>query len=303
MQEEILLELFSIPVGLKKVIKVDDVELYTSDSLTKNFVKALSESEILQAFSDKINSLVNDGRVVPCYINRGITKVFLWKFLTKGLEHKYGSSLAFFSSKSNAVYVLIDNNISYFGFISNDFLSKLIIHELAHMSSFNDWNGFSKLFSTELTTFYSNYYQELFKLSDIDKEEVSNYVLDIIKIRKNGVSVDVKKHMSRVESFLDFLKKKYNIKAEDFDRIKSKYIHIYKLVLFVDRDKAFIQELVKNKEIIIPFVKAYRKSFGIDILSRSTPFQEIYEPSEVICEYCEETAPKEKVLKMLSLIK
>lgn len=303
MQERMLLELFSIPIGLKKVVKVDDIDLYTSDSLIENFVKALSESEILQAFSDKISSLVRSGRVIPCYINRGIIKVFLWKLLERGAEHKYGSSLAFFYTKTNAIYILIDNNTSYLGLISNDFLAKLIIHELAHMASFNDRVNFKKLFYDELSTFYSIYFQELFKISDVDKKYVMNYISDIMMLKRSGVKHDAKKGIAKTESFLDSLKKKYHIPKENFDKIKSKYMYVYKMVLYVDRDIKFMRELLANKEIIIPFARAYRKAFGMNILQEGVPFQEIWEPSEVICQYCEEHAPKEKVLKMLSLIK
>ena len=303
MQEEMLLELFSVPVGLKKVVKVDDVELYTSDSLTKNFLKALLDSEILQTFSEKITSFVNNGKVIPCYINRGIIKVFLWKFLSKGLEHKYGSSLAFFSVSANKVYVIIDNNISYAGFISNDFLAKLIIHELVHMASFSNRPSFLKLFSSELGTFYSNYFNALFKFSDISKEEAIKYVSDLMMLHKSSAKFDTKKSIAMTDSFLDSLQKKHKIPSENFGRIKSKYMYVYKLVLFADRNIDFIRKLVENKEVILPFVKAYRKSFGIDIMKDSVPFQEIIEPSEVICEYSQEAAPREKVLSVLSLVK
>jgi hypothetical protein len=300
MQEEMLTELFSIPVGLKKVVKVDDVDLYTSDSLIKNFKKSISDSVILQVHYDKISSLVDRGRIIPCYINRGIIKVFLWKFLSdRSKSHNYGHVLAFFHHRTNNMYILIDNNINYTGYISNEFLGELVIHESVHMARFENTNSFYKIFSKDLTKFYSHYFKNLFQLSSISDKDVSKYVLDLLLLREKSL----KEMIKITEIFLDSLKKNYEYGDIEFNKLKYNYLYICKFTRITEKTSDFYNELLKYKQIILPFYKAYKSAF--DIPHRNLPFcyQELYEPSEAMCMYCEKVLPKEKISSMFSLIK
>jgi hypothetical protein len=297
MHEEMLTELFSMPVGLKKVVKVDDVDLYTSDSLIKNFNKCVEQSPTLQSFYDKIISLVDRGRIVPCYINRGIVKVFLWKILSnRAATHEYGNCLAFYHHITKNMYVLIDNNISFIGYISNEFLDKLIVHECIHMFRFDNTKAFLNLFSKELTAFYSYYFKNLFQLDKISEKDVFKYISDLSFIR-----LKTKEGIKRTEIFLDSLKKDYEYGDTEFNKLKYNYLSLFKFVKTTPKTQGFYTEVVKYKEIVRPFYRAYKSVF--DIHYKYFCYQEFYEPSEVICVYCEYILPKEKISSMFSLIK
>jgi hypothetical protein len=298
MQEEILTEFFSIPVGLKKTVRVLGVDLYTSDSLNRNFKKSAIESSILQPFSDKINSLVDRERIIPCYINKGIIRVFLWKVLAnRSRNTDLGNTLAFYHSDTGNVYILIDNNISFLGAINDEFLGKLIIHECAHMAGYDDKKGFSNLFLKDLTKFYSYYFKTLFQLKSISDKDVSKYISLLLD------TVRVKEIFDRTGPFLDSLKESSKYDSDDFNKLKSKYLYTLKFAMMTSATTSFFIELLKQKEIILPFYAAYKAVFGI--LSHNLTFrhQELYEPTEVICAYFDVIHPREKISSMFSLIK
>jgi hypothetical protein len=298
MQEEILTEFFSIPVGLKKIVKVSGVDLYTSDSLVKNFKKFTTECPVLQSFSDKINLLVDRGRIIPCYINKGIVKVFLWKILSnRSGSHDLGNTLAFHHSDTGNVYILIDNNISFAGHINDEFLGKLTIHECTHMAGQDNKKGFSNLFLKDLTKFYSYYFKALFELKDISEKDVSKYVSMLL------VSDRVKEILDKTGPFLDSLKESYEYTDDEFNKLKYDYLRVLKFTMTVPPTSNFFTELSKQKEIIITFYSAYKAVFGILSMYLTFRYQELYDPIEVICSYFDVVFPKEKILSMLSLIK
>jgi hypothetical protein len=178
MQEEVLLELFSIPIRLKPTVKVDDVQLYGSGSLDRNYKKAILNSKTASFASDQISKLVDNGRVNLCYLNKGIIRVLLWKVL---VVHPFKSVLAFYSSNTNKVYIIIDNNIGILGHISNKLLGSLTIHECSHMSCHSNYSSFFNLFSQELTNYYSNYFKSLFSLDTISEKDVKDFAFFLIK--------------------------------------------------------------------------------------------------------------------------
>lgn len=297
MQQEILLELFSLPIGLKKVVKVDDIELYTSDSLIKRFTAAIAENEILKNFSSQIARLVAAGKLTPCYVNRRLLKFLSWKVFSSLYEqHNYRYILAFFDTLTDKVYVIIDNNVSFFGFVSNKHLGRLIIHELCHMASAKPWRAFNKLFFKDLVIFYKNFFEDLFQIQNIDEKEVADYLSDILRIRKDAVNVDYHKAAKRVEKFINLLRKKYKVDPDG--SVKNIFLYLYSVV--VRRPPGFVSELIKHKFILVSLIRSYKKSFGFVYTGA---FQELYEPSEVISVYSSKAAPKEKVMEMLSLIK
>ena len=292
MQEEILVELFSIPIFLKRIIKVDDVELYGSNSLNKSYKKAMTKSDTASFASAQISKLVDDGKINPCYMNKGIYRVLKWKFFANTPKKAIA---AFFSMGTNKVYIIIDNNISIFGNISDTLLGKLTIHEACHMASYNDSRSFFNLFSEELTSYYSNYFKFLFDLKDISEKTVKDFVSFLCKYE------GLPKLLPVVESFLDSLRKSFKGDSSKFDTLRDRYILVCKVVLGDWRNDRAIRILLSNRQIIVPFYKSYARTFGI-IDQEIFHFQEVVVPSEVVCVYSPK-APREKILSVLSLIK
>lgn len=295
MQEGMLLELFSVPIMLKPTVKIDDVQLYGSSSLDKNYKRAISKSETASFVSDQISKLVSSGRINVCYLNKGIIRVLLWKVLA---VHPFRSVLAFFHLKTGKVYVIIDNNISIFGHISDQLLGRLTIHESCHMSCNANYSGFFNLFSQDLLNYYSNYFKSLFSLSDIPEKSLKSFIFSLIKSESQKDRSS--KVLTIIGEFLDSLKKGLKGSSEDFDKIRDRYIIVCKAMLGAWDNRAF-RDIMDSKEIIAPLYKSYRTTFGLRT-SNILHCQEVVIPSEVVCVYTQ-VAPKEKIISMLALIK
>jgi len=295
MLEEILTELFSIPIGLKPTVKVGDAQLYGSASLDKNYKKSIAKSETASFASDQISSLVDRGKINLCYLNKGIVRVLMWKVL---VVHPFKSVLAFFSTKTNKVYIVIDNNISYLGHISNTLVGSLTIHECCHMASYSDSTSFFNLFSQELTNFYSNYFKSVFKLDIISQKDVRDFAFDLIK---SETQKDRRtKVLDIVDKFLDSLKKDFKGKSKEFDKLRDRYIIVCKAILGTWDAQAY-RDIMNSREIIIPFYRTYKSTFGLRT-RHILHCQEVVTASEVVCVYSQ-IAPSDKILSMFSLIK
>jgi hypothetical protein len=166
-----------------------------------------------------------------------------------------------------------------------------------------DSKAFLKVFNDELTNYYSYYYKELLNIhEEIDKKIIQDYLRDIMKLRDQR-SEFMKNLLARSESLLNLLKKTYKLPKDDFIKTKDRYLYVVKESLSSSRSGIdFLREIFKYKDIVIPLYRAYRTVFGTGV-SNNFAYQELYEPSEVICIYSEGSMPREKINASFALIK
>ena len=295
MHEETLLELFSIPIGLKPTVKIDDVQLYGSHSLDKNYKKSIAKSESAGYAADQISRLVDIGKVNPCYLNKGIIRVLLWKVL---VIHPIKSILAFFSPGTNKIYILIDNNISIVGYIPNKFLGNLTIHETCHMSCFSDYMGFFNIFSQDFINYYSNYFKLLFKMDSVPEKKIRDFAFVLVKSESQKGRRTV--ILPIIEKFLESLRKYSKQPKDEFDRLKNMYLFMCRVIMSPWTEQS-MRDIGNSRDVIVPLYKSYQTSFGFKT-RHILHCQEVVTASEVICVYSE-VAPKDKIISELSLIK
>jgi len=293
---ENLNELFSIPIGLKPVTKVSGVQLYSSESLLNGYIKAIRETDATKNLSDIIVKLVNDNRIIPCYINKGILRVLVWKLFVFGPLRQI---IALFNLEENKVFILIDNNISFIGYVSNEHLSKLTLHECSHMAAYNKSSEFYKLFSKELLDFYTFYFKSLFKSQSISEKSVSKFVR-FISSSETELNRDTKVIVESIRKLLLNFRSSFEGSDENFNTIVENYLRVVTLLLTIWTKNTFI-EILKLKTIITPFYRSYQTVFGINTVGRVLHCQEVIFPSEVISVYSEKT-PQEKLTSMLSML-
>lgn len=296
---EVLNELFSVPVGLEKVISINGAELYGSVQLTVGYNEVLVKAKNTAPLSDILLDLVKNRRIIPCYLNKGIFRVLMWIIFSEDPEK---STMAFFHPKENKVFIVIDNKISLAGYISNEWLGNVTLHECSHMAAYDNPSGFFKIFSNDLVNFYSAYFTEIFKL----KKSAEKYTIKIVhylrEVEENRMNRKLKEPdtLLEVKKLLSELKKDSDLSDDHFESILKDYVDMCSLLLNKMTSKTF-SELIKRKRVIVPYYHAYTKVFGVTNQD-AFHFQESLYPSEVIAIYSE-VAPKEKLASMLSLIK
>lgn len=306
MKSQNLNEFLSIPTGLELIADIDDLQLYSSDSLKEKFIKELSENKISKNSSDLLSKLVYGEKLFPCWTQ----KSFLGNLFFKVFAHE--NILGLYVPSFNKIFIVMNANINSFGFSDNDMLAKVSIHECCHMSAANSKSNFLKLWEDELTTYYTSFFKILFQIVDPE-------LLKKLPAIAKAFYTDIYNSFEHSTNFQNS-----SGKAKLWSKIFSKYspelisnskrsaeelnsiVDILNLFAraFFENINYLIQNYQKFKVIWIPLFLSY-KSLKIPTIPQTMPCQELFYPSEVICVLSSHpTAINQSKLKQtLSLIK
>jgi len=273
-------ELFALPIFPKKVATLHGMDLYSSKSLRDKYINAMYNISKVKPVAKDIERLIEQGKVVPCWINKGLFKLAIFKKLAPYSEqHVCG----FFTPKYKQVFILMDNNIKW-GFAKDKFLSNLMLHELMHMGANKFRFNFISKFWGELISYYSACFEHIFKTGDYD---ITNECKVIIRfLFKN---FEMKDHTSStLEKYLKLISSSFRaksvLKEDEFNSVLTDFYYYLKLY-FRDIDSLFNQ-IRKFRHIYSGLEKGYSNGLNITNVD-SILSQELFFPSEVIAMYVE----------------
>lgn len=278
-------ELFAPPIGLHE-IPVFGTSVYTSSYLRQSFLKSQYHVNRMKPIIESLTRLVNDNIIIPCFLTKGIVSTILFRLRSidrirneeQYFREEFRQVFGFFESESNKIYLLISNSINKYGFVNNDLLSEILVHEICHMSAKNYPSKFFNIFRKKLFDFYYFYFKETFKLSgvfDIEIEDIIKFLF--IKFEKEK-SID-NKSLLKYHKKLMLLKSYSSLDSKTFDKFINDYIVIIKL--FTKSFKVFIKNINNFRHILSNLDLSYKNTFGgLDI--KNISIQELLFPSEVI---------------------
>ncbi len=278
-------ELFALPIGLRKVITIYDVEFYGSDTLNEKLIESIKSSKNGKFILKLSERLIKNKIMIPCFISKGMLSYFKRKIskIRSGqrilrvldIEEKtrYDEYYAFFhvDGKENLkkLIILIDNMKLN---SNNDKLVSIIIHELVHMFSYQNPNEFLTIFEDELTIFYKEYFKRIFKLEDSKKlnSVIQSFYKTIYRIESQK-DLTTKMIISKFEKIKPFSK----MNSEEFYDLCKRYIEL--TIIIHGGGNPY-----KNKyyELIENLGETYKTCFGKKPVGYC---QEVIYISEVIC--------------------
>lgn len=268
-------EEFVLPIGLKPVIKLYNMTLYSSDSLKEKYIRIISNQSLSKKFAPKIVELVNNGSVIPCFLDKNLIKHSVFKILGKDIQKK--STVAFYAVDQDKVIISISNHVKYLAFSNDGLLAQSTLHELMHMAAKRSPSQFLSTFKVPLNEFYSNYLKSLFQM-DI-KPDVTKFVSFLFKLESTSSKSGIK--LMDIYSNLQKFRPQSTLSDELFDQYCRDYLLNIKLS-FLDfntwmKNKWRYAHIINNlyKSYIETFGKLFEKNYSIVI-------QELYTPSEVI---------------------
>lgn len=292
-------ELYALPVGLKEVIKIDNIPLYGSDSLNKKFVKSIENSSNGKIILDEVKMLIDNNVVIPCFAESNILSYFrkrialnknmkflkFIKFVITGsnsLDHPLDYVLALFDKENNKIIVLISNHIDedkVFGKVPDDYIVMSIVHELVHMFTHSYPNKFLNIFKDELNLYYSNFFTEIFKLKP-DKS-IDSVVRSIYKFMLFNCEMSDSVNVKNLLKNLINLKTYSNLNDEQFKKVCVDYLNVVKIFVSSNSISKFFDDVKgKYKYILKAVYNSYQVSFN-SIPEKGCAYEFIY-PSEVI---------------------
>lgn len=290
---KVLQELFSLPIGLEKVKNFPGPPIYTSNTLKRRYIESMRKSSRANILADKVEELVNKELVIPAFLNKGIFRFALSKIFG---DPETKDILGFYMSETKKIYILINNNINFFGYANNDWMSSLLLHESQHMCADLRSSKFYSLFKSDFMEFYSNLFTKIFKLKSIDKsllERVIKFIFNIeLKFPLNN---------NTLKNYHDLLMEFQSISSnkDEFEKTLRDYIVIIKI--FWTSLSGFIRVSRNYRHILGPIYDTYSSLYKIT--PNSTCIQELITLSEIIAVMSEtNTKLTPKIYKSFKMI-
>lgn len=289
-------ELFSLPVGLKVEAIIGGIKLYSSKKLKESFVLSFSKTGRGQPIQRNIEKLVKKGLVTPCFKSKNVLRLLIHK--TFGAEEK--TILGFYHMKIRKVYVLIDNSINIFGSASNDLLVATTMHECMHLLAGTKRGKFLSMFMPTLINFYSNLFKDVFQLKAKPKAKSVEKIIKFISRFENAKPMVINKELSTYYRLLEKeFSKSTQLDEKRFKLTLTDYIVFTKI--YLSSFAVFTRIYKKYTHITGPLEGSYPKSFGKKNTYTSV-FQELINPSEVICVLSEMRPTDSKIKKAFKVL-
>lgn len=292
-------ELFAAPRGtLQLVMNYGGVKIYTSSVLKQNFIKAMSKSSRTAPIVSTMVKLMGKGEFIPCYLTDRIMKSIL---------KKQPPEFKGFAGQTLGKYILVfvDNDTNIFGFASNNDLSITTLHELIHKVSNKFPRQFLSTFKQELTSYYKNYWSQLFmiernSLSDKNAQRIINFIYNNTERNIPSNKILSQYYQILLETFGDIT----TLDSKQLQKLVTEYIVLIKIIFKAMTSSApslIVKATYANRHIIAPLYTAYKMTFGINIRHmKELCYQELYAPSEVISLPALIKRPSQKVYKMVN---
>lgn len=275
-------ELFAPPVNASIAFQLDGDKYYTSKNLKLKFVEAITSADKTKSMSPKIMKLVQQGKIVPVWLNPNILKMAIFKKYSMNWAKK--SLLGFYTKANDMVVMVIDNNSSVFGLSKDNELSKILVHELIHMASKKMKKQFLSTFKKELDSYYKEAFRRIFVLDPKKEKEWSKDVEKIYTFIFNEWELKRKMKISKYKDLINKSFKDYTLLNEDQFNEKLALYFVVVRTFFINAD-SFFNNINYYRAIIGPLYHAYEK-----IMPKVPPtmcIQELFFPSEVIAIYSE----------------
>lgn len=272
-------ELFALPIAPTLVASLHGMELYSSESLRNKYINSMYNISKVKPVASDIERLINIEKIIPCWINKGIFRLGIFKKLASRSEQGIA---AFFSMTSKQIFILMDNNISW-GFAKDKVLADLMLHELMHMASDKFKTKFVSMFWDEFVKYYTALFEEIFKTQGNINEEVKLIIRFLFKNFEYGHhnSGTLTKYLGLVNQCF---RKKSILDEQEFNSVLTDFYHY--ISLYFKDINALYSNLRKFSHIYRGLTEGYLRGLNMKN-DQSFCGQEFFYPSEVIAMYIE----------------
>ncbi len=290
-------ELFALPVNLEPVLYTDGIMIYSSETLKSKFVEAIKAFPSTEDIAPYIEKLIKDEKIIPCFMNKGVLKFLSYKFFTPKEEK---GILGFYHLGQKKVFILVENNITFYGKGNDKAITLTLLHECMHLLADLKPSTYWKMFESELKAYYQALITNLFNLkskADVSKLTKLLVLLEGAKMQKTGPLI--KKYKQIVKDITTDTK----LEEHEYDRVFSTYFEMIDLG-FKDAQRLIYRIYAKDRDVInviISLYKSYKIAFGV-VNNITTPFQELFAPSEVLCVMSELKPSYSKIRKIFKVL-
>jgi len=271
-------EFLNMPTDLEPTVKIGDFTLYSSESLKKDFMLALSKNSVSKNSSELYNGLVLKDMITPCWTQKNFKTNLLFKIFANEII------LGLYVPTLNRIFIVMNSNINMFGFTDETALASVTVHEAMHMAAANSRVNFLKVWKKELDEYYFNFFKLYFKVpSDkytILQQKATGFYTDVYNtfehMKKRGSSNGDVSNKLWLKIFDKYFSNPKQISTQESSEDLKDFAR-----MFLTRFNTLMAYYSEYKNVFIPLFLAY-KFIGAPSIPRTTVCQELFYPSEVI---------------------
>jgi hypothetical protein len=277
MAKEKLDEVFALPIGLKPVMKLDGKVIYGSDSLNSSFLRAIAKSKRTSPYLEKYRGMIKKRELIICFKGKGFKSFLKWKVFRPSNMPNY---VGFFDPPSKKIFLFISSSANIFAYVSNNFMSKLLVHESMHMFADKKRSSFLSLFKGDLTSYYKNLWIKYFKLDETKVKDSSVQSIYSFLFKNIELKTVTRKNLEQYYQLLyDEFSPITTLDKDPFKKFLMDYIVFARI--FALNQPQFMASIGPLKHVYFACYQAYKDAFS---LSNTTTVcvQELIFPSEII---------------------
>lgn len=290
-------ELFTLPVNLEPVLYTDGILVYSSTGLVNKFKEVISTLPSTKDIAPSIAKLIDEEKIIPCYMNKGLLKFLSYKIFSRKEEQ---GIMGFYHLGQKKVFILIENNITAWGYGNDKALTLTLLHECMHLLADTKPEVFWKMFSSELKSYYQEVLKNYFQLKSVP--EANSLVKLLTSFESEGRS-KITSRFKQYKSIINNICKDTTLKEDEYQERFDAYFKV--LDMGMNDTTTLINKIYNRDKTILKVIIALYKAYGLAFKVNNnitTPFQEMFAPSEVLCVLSELKPSYSKIRKIFKVL-
>ena len=290
-------ELFTLPVNLEPVLYTDGIMVYSSEGLRNKFKEVISGLESTKDIAPYIAKLIENGIIIPCYMNKGILKFLSYKIFSRKEEQ---GIMGFYHLGQKKVFILIENNITFWGHGNDKIMTLTLLHECMHLLADTKPKTFWTMFSSELNSYYQEFLKEYFQLKSLPK---TDKLVKLLTVFEGEGRSKITSRFAQYKTIISETREDTTLKEDEYQERIDTYFKVLDMGM---NDTSTLINKIYNRDktvlrIIVSLYKSYHAAFKVTN-TVTTPFQEMFAPSEVLCVLSELKPSYSKIRKIFKIL-
>lgn len=261
----------------REIVKFDGVDFYTNEILRQKFIMSLMKHTPTKTHAT-IEKLVAKKIIIPAFLTKSAFSWYVKNKLDPEQDDKMSGIRGFYIPSKKKIFVLIDAGYKVLGWVPDQYLAGVTLHECMHMAAKKDPQKFIQTNIKPLYDYYSTFLDYIFITNkNIDKKDVIKWITYMygFETRKNGLS-------SGEYGLLIDNSVRAHTQLEKKEMI-NRTIHIIKYAFgtYGASGSKLMNVIREHPNVYKSLMISYIKAFGFR--PRTLAYQELFTPSEVIC--------------------
>jgi hypothetical protein len=269
-----------IPFNLSPIGIIDGTKIKSNERIENHVLNVLSSDKSISKIYKKIMEGMDKQIILIGYEDGGLFNFIGTRWRDFNHRDPKKGYAGYISVVDKQIAIVLDENVNLFGNVMRD-LGPYLIHELTHLCSVMEWKTFMDInLKSVLIPFYKSIFNGISKnLRTLEEEDISDAIIKVSKLNDSNFT-----HQPNVIGTFNIWKKLFLTVTDP--KNADLYLSLFYLPFRVITQNSSVSE-PGMKKVYLNLLHLYEKTYddmGVkNLLSFTTPGQEMIFPSEIIC--------------------